>query len=162
LQSPTAPEGVAITTPAGRLSVNPIATSVCELGDGLVMVKVRVEVPFNAIALGLNALLMEGGATTEIAAEAAPPVPPSVEVTLPVVLFFAPALVPVTFTENVQLPFPAIVPPAPLRLIVFDPAFAVIVPGAQPVLNPFGVDTTNPDGSVSLNFTPLSDVPLLF
>jgi hypothetical protein len=35
-------------------------------------------------------------------AEAVPPVPPSVEVTAPVVLFFVPAVVPVTFTEKVQ------------------------------------------------------------
>jgi hypothetical protein len=44
-------------------------------------------VAFSAMLLGLNTLAIEGGATTLIEAEAVPPVPPSVEVTLPVVLF---------------------------------------------------------------------------
>ena len=52
--------------------------------------------------MGLNALAIDGGATTLTLAEAVPPVPPSVEVTLPVVLFCCPAAMPVTFTENVQ------------------------------------------------------------
>ena len=68
-------------------------------------------------------------ATILILAEAVLPVPPSVEVTAPVVLFFAPALVPVTLTEKVQLPLAARV--APLRLMMFDPAVAVIVPPPQ-------------------------------
>ena len=43
-------------------------------------------------------------ATARTLAEAVPPVPPSVEVTAPVVLFLAPAVVPVTFTAIVQEP----------------------------------------------------------
>jgi len=48
-------------------------------------------------------------------AEAVPPVPPSVEVTLPVVLFCKPAAMPVTFTENTQELLAARL--APVRLI---------------------------------------------
>ena len=77
---------------------------------------------------GMNTFAIDGGATTLMEAEAVPPVPPSVEVTLPVVLFCSPAAVPVTFTENVQELFAAIVPP--LRLITFVPCVAVIVPRA--------------------------------
>jgi len=82
------------------------------------------------------------------------PVPPSVEVTAPVVLTCAPAAVPVTLTENVQLLLAAIVPP--VRLITFVPAVAVIVPAPHVPVRPFGVEMTRPAGSVSLNATPLS------
>src|SRR5215471_13969153 len=45
---------------------------------------------------------MAGGATTVRVSVAVPPVPPSVELTVPVVLTCAPALMPVTLTENVH------------------------------------------------------------
>ena len=38
------------------------------------MVKLSVETPFGAISVGLNALLIAGGSTTKIVAEAVPPV----------------------------------------------------------------------------------------
>lgn len=47
---------------------------------------------------------------------------------------------------------------APVRLIVPEPAAAVIVP-LQPLGEfdtPFGVETTKADGSVSLNVTPVN------
>jgi hypothetical protein len=87
-------------------------------------------------------------------AEAVPPVPPSVEVTLPVVLFLVPAVVPVTLTENVQEEEAAIVPP--LRLKVPVPAVAAIVPLPQVPVRPFGVDTTKPAGNVSVKATPVN------
>ena len=72
-----------------------------------------------------KALEMEGGASTSMVAVAAVPEPPSVEVTTLVVLFCAPALaavVPVTFTENVQEADAARVAVVGLpRLIAFVP-----------------------------------------
>lgn len=83
------------------------------------------------------------------------PVPPSVELTAPVVLAFAPAEVPVTFIESVQLPPATIVPP--VKLTEPLPATAVGVP-LQVFDRLLGVATTNPDGSVSVNATPLKAV----
>jgi len=123
------------------------------------MVNVSEVVAFSAMLLGLNTLAIDGGPTTLIEAEAVPPVPPSTEVTLPVVLFCVPAAIPVTFTENVQELLAAIVPP--LRLITFVPAVAVIVPAPHVPVRPFGVETTRPVGSVSLKATPLSAVVVL-
>jgi hypothetical protein len=96
---------------------------------------------------------MDGGAMTLMLADAVPPVPPSVELMLPVVLFFAPALVPLTFTENVHEPLAAIVPPE--RLTEPEPAVAVIVPGPHVPVRAFGVETDRPAGSVSLKATPV-------
>jgi hypothetical protein len=124
-----------------------------------VMVKVSEVVAFRAIVEGLKALAIDGGATTLTLAVAVPPVPPSVEVTLPVVLVCKPAEMPVTLTENVQLALAAIVPP--LRLIVFVPAVAVIVPAPQVPVRPFGVETTSPAGNVSLKATPVSATVVL-
>ncbi len=112
------PLGVATTIPAGKVSVNATPACATVLAAGLVMVKVSVVVPFKAIAAAPNALAMEGGATTAIEAEAVPPVPPSVEVTAPVVLFLAPAVVPVTFTEKVHELLCARVAPERLMTLV--------------------------------------------
>ena len=97
-------------------------------------------------------MAMDGGATTLIEAEAVPPVPPSFEVTWPVVLFFVPAVVPVTLTEKVQDALAARL--APVRLTLPDPATAVIVPLPQEPVRPLGVETTSPAGNVSLKPTP--------
>jgi len=121
-------------------------------------VNVSEVVAFSAMLLGLKTLAIDGGATTSIEAEAVPPVPPSVDVTAPEVLFCVPAAIPVTFTENVQELLAAIVPP--LRLITLVPAVAVIVPAPQEPVRPFGVETTRPAGSVSLNATPVSGTVL--
>src|SRR5262245_37755885 len=105
--------------------------------------------------------MVRSGAKTLIDAEAVPPVPPSVEVTLPVVLFFWPAVVPVTFTAKVQELLAAMVPPD--KLITLVPCVAVIVPAPQEPLSPLGVEITRPAGSVSLKATPLrATVVLLF
>src|SRR6516162_2235034 len=50
---------------------------------------------------------------------------------------------------------------APVKLIDPDPGAAVIVPPPQDPLTPFGVATTSPAGSVSVNPTPVSEVPPL-
>ncbi len=99
------------------------------------------------------------GAVTLTLAEAVPPVPPSVEVTFPVVLFFTPVLVPVTLTEKVQLPMAVRLPP--LRMIVPDPAVAVIVLPPHVPVRPLGVEITRPGGSVSVKPTPVNAVEVL-
>jgi hypothetical protein len=91
-------------------------------------------------------------------AEAVPPVPPSVEVTLPVTLFWVPAVVPVTFTENVQ---PLLAPTDPPdKLITPVPCVAVIAPAPQLPVSPLGVEITSPDGKVSVNPMPLRELPV--
>ncbi len=152
----TVAEALATVNPVGSVSVNATPVSATALAAGLVIVKVSEVVAFKAMLLGLNTLAMDGGASTLMLAEAVPPVPPSVEVTLPVVLFCVPAAIPVTFTENVQELLAAIVPP--LRLITFVPAVAVIVPPPQVPLRPFGVEITSPAGSVSVKPTPVDAV----
>src|SRR5258707_10873166 len=104
------------------------------------MVKVNEVVAFNEMVEGLNTLAIEGGASTFTLAEAVPPVPPSVDVTLPVVLFCNPAEAPVTFTMNVHEVFCA--RGAPDRLITLLPWVAVIVPLPQLPSSPLGVETT--------------------
>jgi len=155
----TAPFGVATNTLPGSVSLN--ATPNWESGfpAGLVIVKVRVETPFGAIVEGLNALAIDGGASTWIVAVAVPPVPPCVEVTLLVVFTFEPAVVPVTFTLNVQEEFTDRV--APLRLTTPVPCVAVIVPPPQDPVSPLGVETTKPEGNVSLNPMPVNPLPVL-
>jgi hypothetical protein len=153
------PGVVATTIPTGNVSVTATPVSATALAAGFVMVNVNEVVPFSAIPVAPKALAIDGGATTLILAEAVPPVPPCVEVTLPVVLFLVPAVVPVTLTEKVHELLAAIV--APERLMVPDPAVAVIVPPPQVPVRPFGVETTRPVGNVSVKPMPLSVVPML-
>jgi hypothetical protein len=122
----TVAEALATVSPAGRVSVNAMPVSVSTFAAGLVMVKVREAVAFRAMLFGLKTLAIDGGASTLIEVEAVPPVPPSVEVTLPVVLFCSPAAIPVTFTAKLQEEDAARVPP--VRLIEFVPAMAVTIP----------------------------------
>src|SRR5262249_3865187 len=68
--------------------------------------------------------------------------------------FFAPTVVPVTLIVIVHEPLAAIVPP--LSDTVPLPAVAVIVPAPHVPVSPFGVATTNPAGSVSVNDTPVT------
>src|SRR6185437_15893418 len=78
---------LATVSPVGKVSVNATPVSGSTFAAGLVMVKVSEVVPFTLMDDGLKALAMDGGASTLILADAVPPVPPSLEVTLPVVLF---------------------------------------------------------------------------
>ena len=92
----------ATVRPVGNVSVNATPVSDTALAAGLVIVNVNDVVAFSAMLLGLKPLAMEGGATTLMLAEAGAPVPPSCEFMFAVVLFWVPAAIPVTFTENVQ------------------------------------------------------------
>src|SRR5207302_11519472 len=98
-----------------------------------------------------NALMITGGAITVIDALEVFPVPPSVDVTC-TLLFFTPAVVPVTFTENVHVDPAAgdAVSVPPDRLMLPLPATAVIVPLPQEPVKPFGVATTSPAGRLSV------------
>ena len=153
------PFGVETTSPAGNVSVNATPVSATEFAAGLVIVNVSVEIEFTETVLGANAFAITGAVTTPRLAEAVPPVPPSTEVTFPVVLFFEPAVDPVTFTANVHEVDDVSV--APVRLTTLVPAVAVIVPPPQEPVNPFGVETTSPAGNVSVNPTPESVCPAL-
>jgi hypothetical protein len=141
--------------PGGSMSVNPTPVSVAVV-LALVMVNVRVDVPPTGIAVGLNALLIEGGPTTVMLAEAVLPVPPLVELTLPVVFVKTPAERPVTVTLNMHVLPGAI--DAPLSDIVRVAATVVTVP---PQIEKLPSATPTPAGSTSVKLTPLSVVELL-
>ena len=75
--------GVATTTPDGKLSVNATPLSATPV-FGLVMLKLNVLLAFNGMLVGLNDLIMLGGLATVRVADAAAPLPPSVELIGPV------------------------------------------------------------------------------
>src|ERR1700680_897925 len=129
---PVRPLGVITTRPPGRPSVNPTPVS-----DRLLtweIVKLRLVVAFTGIRLAPNDLLIEGGDSTVRLAVAVPPVPPSTDVTAPVKLFCAPAAVPLTFTLNVHESLTSSV--APVKLTLFAPAVAFIVPPPHDPVRP--------------------------
>ena len=80
------PLGVATSRLAGKVSVNPTPVNATVLADGLVIVIVRALVPFTAMLAGVKALTVVGGVATFRVAVPAAPVPPSVELTGPVLL----------------------------------------------------------------------------
>jgi hypothetical protein len=114
------------------------------------MVKVREVVPFSGIEAAPKALVMLGGEATVRFADAVFPVPPLVEVTLPVVLVYWPEVAPVTVTLNWHWLFTAIVAPVSAMPVG---AVVVSVP-PQTVAEEFA--TVRPVGSVSVNATPAS------
>src|SRR5438552_14868807 len=99
-------------------------------------------------------MVRSGRGSTITEAVAVFPVPPFAEVTAPVVLTLLPAVVPVTLTVKVQEPLAATV--APARLMLPDPAVAVIVPPPQEPVSPLGVATISPLGNISVKATPVS------
>jgi hypothetical protein len=108
--------------------------------------------------LGAKALAMLGGASTVNVSLPVFPVPPLVEVTLPVVLTLAPAVVAVTAREAVQVPLAAMVPPEKLNEVL--PAAGAKVGEPQPLVLAFGVAATcRPAGNESLKVMPVSAVP---
>src|SRR5260370_1298156 len=123
------------------------------------MVKVNVLLVFSGMLVGLNALEMVTGATTRrVAVLLVAPVPPLVELTVPVVFDTVPATVPVTFTTIVHvLPGVAMVPPARLMVVVL--AAAVTAP-PQLLVTPGVLATCRPLVSVSLKAMPFSAVVL--
>jgi len=143
--------GVAATCrPAGKLSVTATPLKAVPV-LGLVMVNVMVDVPPTEVLVGEKALLMLGGATTvTLAVLLLAPVPPSVELTAPVVLVFNPALVPVTLTITLQELLAASLPP--LRLMLVLPAVAPIK--VPPQVLETDEATASPDGRLSPNARP--------
>src|ERR1041385_575740 len=141
-----------ITSPAGRVSVK--ATPVSPIVEfGLWIVNVRLVLPPNWMFAAPNAFEIVGGLAAEIVAVPVLPVPPFVELTLPVVFVFWPAVVSVTFTVRAQLLFTAIVPP--LRETLDPPADVVTVP-PQLFNTPGVLATTRPPGKLSVTATPAS------
>jgi hypothetical protein len=116
------------------------------------MMKFNVAVPFKAIVDTLKLLLMVGGATTVVEALAVVPVPPLVDEITPVVLFFTPAVVPVTVTLKIQLLLAAMLAPDKLSV----PGVAVVNVPPHCTLLPFA--SVRPEGSMSVNPTPVNAV----
>src|SRR2546423_232463 len=160
----TVAEALATVRPVGSVSLKATPVSATVLAAGLVMVKVSEVVAFSAIVLGLKTLRIEGGATTvNTAVLLVVPVPPSVELTAPVVLLLLPAVVPVTSTENVHVD-PAVgdaVSVPPDRLMLLLAAVAVIVPLPQEPVTLGVAATTTPAGRLSVNATPLRVLKVL-
>ena len=156
-QEPASPLGVATARPAGRGSVKAIPLSDAP-ALGLVMVKLRLVLPYTRMPAAPNDLPMVGGPNTARLAVAVPPVPPSVELIASVALFFVPAAVPVTLTEKVQEALAANV--SPVRLTEPDPPVAVMLPPTQVLVSPGDADTARPASKGSLKAIPLSDAPV--
>jgi len=147
---------VATTTPAGKLSMK--ATPLNALAVfGLVIVKLKVLLPFNATLVGVKPLLIVGGDTTVMLALETPLMPPSVEVTA-TLLVAGPGVVPVTLTENVHEDPAAgdAVSVPPDKLMEPLPPVAVIAPLPQLPVKLGVAATIKPLGSVSVNATPLN------
>ena len=138
--------GVPTTRPAGSVSEN--ASPVKPIVFELLIVIVRVVVPFNGIDAAPNALLMVGGDATVIDARAVLPVPPFPELTV-TLLFFIPDVVPITVATTVQ-EFPGVAMDAPPSEIVPDPLTAVTDP-LQVLVGTGGFTTTIPAGRLSIN-----------
>lgn len=141
LQVLVKPFGVATTKPEGRLSVNemPLRTDAALL-FGLVIVNVRLVVPFSGMVEAPKTLLIVGGSMTVKLglAVAVLPLPASVE-SMVTLLGFIPSLVPVTFTVIVH-GLPLTGKAAFKKLMLVAPALAVTLP-PQP-LTTLGVDAT--------------------
>jgi hypothetical protein len=101
-------------------------------------------------------LAIGGAATTVIVAVAWLPEPALLEVTVPVMFTFRPLVVPTTFTEKVQEPPAAIVPPDRFTTEKPEIVPVVIVPEPHDPVRPFGFATASPAGRVSLKLTPES------
>jgi hypothetical protein len=105
------------------------------------------------LAVAKDLLIVGGPMTFSVAVLLVVPVPPLVELTAPVVLFFAPPLVPVTVTLNWQ--GVATATEAPLKLIT---PVALVVVSVPLQVGKLESATVNPAGSVSLKATPVSVV----
>jgi hypothetical protein len=85
------------------------------------------------------------------------PVPPLVELTAVVVLLCRPTLTPFTVTVSVQLVF---TPTVPLLSAMELLLAAAVTDPPQPFTTPGVLSTVSPPGSVSLNWTPVSETVL--
>ena len=149
VQVVTSPFGVATCKPAGRVSLNATPVS-ARLELGLLSVKVSEVFAFSRMLAAPKALVIVGGAATLRFAEAVLPVPPLVEVTLPVVLVYWPAAAPVTVTANWHWLFAAMI--APVKAIPVGEVVVSVPP--QTVADAFA--TVSPAGNVSVKATPVS------
>src|SRR5271156_44 len=117
------------------------------------MMKVSEVAPFSGIVAAPNALLITGGEATVTFAFDVLPVPAFME--LPwTLLFFPPAVFPVTFKETVQDPPAARLFPASATTEL--PFVEVAVP-LQVLVKLVGVADTSPEGSVSVNEMPFTN-----
>ena len=132
----------ATVRPVGSVSVNATPASGSAFAAGLVIVNVSELVAFSEIVEGLKALAMDGGASTFTLAEAVPPAPALIEVTLPVVLFCTPPAIPVTFTAKLHVLFA--VRDAPDRLIAFRALRGGDCSAAARTSEPVRVEITRP------------------
>ncbi len=146
-----------LVIPVGKVSEYATPVRV-ELGLGLVMVKVKVVVPFCGMVVPPKALLMVGafGLTFKVA-EAVRPVPPLVDVTALLIFNLAPSVMAVTETLTVQVPPTGMAPPEKVIEVAYatgakvgEPQFAVVALGVAA--------TFIPDGKVSLKATPVRTV----
>ena len=113
------------------------------------MLKVSDVVPFNGICAAPNNLVIVGGEATVKLALAVLPVPPFVEVTLPVVLVYRPEAAPVTVTLNWHWLFTAIVAPVSAMPV------GLVVVNVPPQTVADALATVSPVGNVSVNATPV-------
>jgi len=152
-QVPVSPLGVAIVMPAGRLSVNATPVNPMVVLAFVTVNESEVE-PFSGTLAAPKDLEIVGGPATVIDAFEVLPVPASVEVIV-TLLFFMPAVVPVTLSETTQEALGASV--APERESEAAPATAVAVP-EQVLARLEGVATTRPAGKLSVNARPVSEI----
>jgi hypothetical protein len=152
--------GVVTTTPVGRVSVNATPVrSPAAVVLGLVIVKLRVDIPPLAIVDGVNILDIEGGATTVmVAVLLVLPVPPWLELMVPVVLLCKPAVAPVTGTLNVQVVGLAPCATDPPLNVILPVEFTVVSVPPQVVVGPESA-TVSPAGSVSVKAMPVRSPP---
>src|SRR6476661_2587525 len=143
------PFGVATARPAGRVSENATPVS-ARLVFGLLMLKVNDVLAFSRMLAAPKALVIVGGVPTVRFAVAVLPVPPLVEVTLPVVFVYWPAAAPVTVTENWHWLLALMVAPVSAM-----PVGAVVV-SVPPQTVEVALATVRPVGSVSVKATPVS------
>jgi hypothetical protein len=143
------PLGVDITRPLGNVSE--MATPVRLTVSGLVIVIVKSELAAVLMPVGVKVLLTVGGLLTIRFALAVNPVPPLVELTVPVVLVAVPAVVSVTLAVIVQLELTGIDAPLRLTLVAVTPP-PVKVPPEHVVVA--AVEIVIPVGNVSLTATP--------
>ena len=151
-QVPVRPlSGVDTIRPAGSVSVK--ASPVSGIGFGLVSVKVRAVllVPNTWICESANALVIVDGTTTINVANPGLPLPPSIDVTWLVALFFLPPVVALIVTVIKHVLSGGSVPPVRLML----PAVVVTIPPQAGVV-PVEV-TTSPAGRTSVKPTPVSE-----
>ena len=129
---PVVTAGLVLVSPAGYVSVN-TPDSVIALALVLPMVTVSVDVPPGAMAVGSKDFASEGAASTVSDAAAVLPVPPLVDVTLPLMLFLTPVDAPVTVTFTTQAVGLVTVAPENVSVAAPGAAAGLNAPAPQPL-----------------------------